>query len=208
MGRDATDLPGFMRRLQPSEVDLATAWCEAIRKEDKLQTKAWQNNGAIGADVLSRPPPPPPPRRDEVLSFARGIEWRQALADPEAAEAMRKVRGRVATLLAQGRAALEFTPVAPDMATRMLNKRAGGPRHVQFRTSKLNPLEGVEIAKGWDPRARTWTGTQAFANLEPQPTSLWCEGWGQSANNAGLDFEFKYVKEKTVPSELHTRGWR
>ena len=102
MGKADDGMPGFLRRLAPSETDLATAWKETVAMEDKLSLRAWNKSGAPGK-AAAVPPPPSPPKRDELLRFARSqsSSWKAALDDPAAADAMRKVRSRVAELLAQ-----------------------------------------------------------------------------------------------------------
>ena len=55
------DIPGFMRKLAPSEVDIANAWRHLVEMEDKLATKWWIKGGAPAAS--SRPSRRRPRRR-------------------------------------------------------------------------------------------------------------------------------------------------
>ena len=215
MGKGVDDaLPGFLRRLQPSEVDVAMAWIETVDKEDKLRMEHYKREGASGFAVAA-PPPKPQPLRDEMLSFATShdrADWKAALADPQAAEAMRTLRSRVGALKANGRAALELRAQHPANASRLINAQAGGPSGSMFRTSNFNPLGCDGLEQGWDPRARKWTGRQGLSGLEKQPTSLWCPSWAASASHLGLDTNFVHVEpgkgKMGHDASMHSRGWR
>lgn len=200
-----------VHRLVPSEVDITNAWKETISMEDKLSIKHWKSLGAPGLQQ-AREARPVPPRREELLQFVQSqqrADWRGVMRDPEAADAMRVVRARVSQLLANGQAALRNEPLMPDGGSRLLNNRTERPD--AFKTSLLNPLEATELQKGWDPKSRAWTGRRGLAGIEKQPTTLWCEGWGQSASNVAVDPDFKWVTGKkggAAQAALHTRGWR
>ena len=215
------DLPGFLRRITPSDNDLATSWKETVRMEDKLRNDFLKKEGIIAGASLARQPPPRPPLRGELLSFATGqgrADWKAALADPEAEEAMRKIRARVKGLLSEGRAIMEFRAVAPEDGSKLINAQKKGPRHSAFRTSEFNPVYNDPLEEGWDPNARRWTGRRGMVGLDTEPTSLWCASWGGCANDKGLDTDFKHTLQKQTavgvppapPQDLsmHTRGWR
>ena len=96
----------------------------------------------------------------------------------------------------------------------LLNQRPPAPRHVQFRTSTLNPMDASGVERGWDPRIRLWTGRRMNAS-DREPTSLWCASWGASAGTKSLDMNFKAMRPQDIEpqhydkmKELHTRGWR
>lgn len=93
--REMDGLPAFLRRLQPSDNDIANRHKETVEMEDKLRLEHWKREGAPGAERAPLPPPLPPLRQD-LLAFAaskdRG-EWRAALSDPAAEEAMCVTRG-------------------------------------------------------------------------------------------------------------------
>ena len=212
-------LPGFLRRLQPSDVDLANAWKDTVRTEDSLRNEFLKKGGIPGASLAAKPPPPPP-LRGELLSFATSkdrSDWKAALADPEAAEAMRKVRARVSGLLAEGRAIMEFKPVPRESTSKLINAQDPSGMNA-FQTSAFHPLAYEELEKGWDPRARRWTGRRGLVGLEKEPTSFWNAGWGAVASDKGLDTDFKHTLQKQIQvgvppvpphsTNLHTRGWR
>ena len=210
-------MPGVMRRLIPSENDISSAWKETLNTENNVDIKKWKANGAPGLQQ-ARANPALPPAREELLKFAQSVgssssstSWKRLLtSDPEAAEAMKTVRRRVDALLAQGRAAVEMSQIAPDSGTYAINAR--GYRPNAFATSKLNPLEATELGKGWDPRAREWTGRQGLTNLPQEQTSLWCAQWAASASNVAVDQDFQHVQpprgDPKLSAGLHTRGWR
>lgn len=211
---DLDEIPG---RWISSEVDCATMHCDTVNTEDKLRIAAWSRNGGVTATVAKAiQPPPRPVPRDELLKFTSQMsDWKAMLADPDTAEAMRRVRARVASLAAEGRALQTFAPVRPNAGSTLLNAKVPGPRHVQFRTSTLNPMDSNGIEHGWDPQIRMWTGR--FINgAPPQPTSLWCSSWGASASLKSLDTEYKAVRPQdiapahynTIKELGHSRGWR
>ena len=169
-------LPGFLRRLQPSENDINNGWKDTVNLEDRLRLKQWRKEGAPGLAAAAKPLPPPP-SREVMLDFAAskdGAAWRAALADPEAAAAMRQVRARVGHLLEQGRAVLEFRPVPPEAGSQLLNAREKGPN--AFATSTFHPLAYDPLEVGWDPRAKRWTGRRGLCGLKKEETSFWCSG--------------------------------
>ena len=212
MGRGG-DGGDFSRRLQPSPVEIAMQMQETVSMEDKLRVSHWLRTGAPGADAAPKPTPPPP-RREALLEFVQSQQeqqqWRKVLADPAAANAMRALRGRVSALKAEGRAIAEMRTPPPEATSRLLNRRQKGPN--QFLSTTLNPLESSGLMKGWDPRARAWTGQRGLANLPKDPTSLWCAGWGACANE-GDDFDFEYIQHaaplpKGYEKAEHTRAFR
>jgi len=199
---------------------MATMWRGTVDMEDKLRVASWSKNGGVTATVAKALEPPPRPLpRNEMLNFATAFkgtaDWKSALADPAAAEAMRRVRARVAELNAEGHAINTFSRVQPNAGATLLNKKEPAPRHVQFRTSTLNPMNADAVERGWDPRIRMWTGRR-IDGKPPDPTSLWCSSWGASAGEKALDTEFKVVRPQDIEpyhqeriKELgHTRGWR
>jgi hypothetical protein len=206
------DIPGFMRKLAPSEVDIANAWRHLVEMEDKLATKWWIKGGAPGRELAPKPAPPAPTRA-EMMDFAttkQTSDWRAALADPEAAEAMRQVRRRVNALKAQATAVLQLQPVPAEANSRLLNALPMGPREDPFKTSAFHQLAYDELEVGWDPNARRWTGRRGLANLEKEKTSFWNAGWGAAASDKSLDTDFdgylaRGYKER---GEGHTRSWR
>ena len=215
MGGGALDLEDG--RWQPSEVDVATSWREVIEREDRLRTVASLNKFPGGKTQFDKyvQPPPVPPTRSQMLTFAtEGADWRAALKDPAAAAAMRRVRDRVASLQAEGRAAVQQGMPVPESAlvgTRLLNARQPAPH--MFQTSHLNPLSATGVERGWDPRVRLWTGRRMHTfGMDPETTSFWCHSWGASASHKGLDTDFVYVRpghrREAYDKALHSKGWR
>uniref|UniRef100_A0A7S2MF72 Uncharacterized protein n=1 Tax=Haptolina brevifila TaxID=156173 RepID=A0A7S2MF72_9EUKA len=208
------DLPD---RWISSEVDLATMWRDTVDMEDKLRIASWKKKGEVTPIIAKAVQPPPKPvRREDLLAFTSSQgDWKAALADADAAEAMRRVRTRVASLAAEARAVQTFAPVQPNAGATLLNAKEPAPRHMQFRTSSLNPMNADIIERGWDPRIRRWTGRHM--NGAPQePTSLWCSSWGACAGTKSVDTEFKHVRPQDIEAfhfdrikEMgHTRSWR
>ena len=52
-------LPGFLRRLQPSENDINNGWKDTVNLEDRLRLKQWRKEGAPGLAAAAKPLPPP-----------------------------------------------------------------------------------------------------------------------------------------------------
>ena len=199
-------------RFMPSPNDMAAAWTETLNNEDRVSIKHWKAHGATG---LSQAPamPKPPPTREELMAFARNAnDWKDVVKkDPEAAEAMRKVRSRVEALLAQGKAAVEMAQIMPDSGTRAVNRQLARPD--AFVTSKLNPLEATQLTKGYDPRVREWTGRRwEWEHRPKETTSFWCASWGACASDVAVDQDFQHVQPPRGDPKMaytgHSRGWR
>ena len=120
-------------------------------------------------------------------------------------------RAKVDELLANGRRQVHQQTLIPDSGYHVLNRRIG-ERPNPFLTSKLNPLEATELTKGYDPRAREWTGRQGLVGLPKEQTSFWCESFGMSSSDKAIDQDFKHAMEPKgdpqAAAGLHSRAWR
>ena len=210
-------------RAYPSEVEIAAALDDTVRAEDKGRILSWVAHGGLTPvvkDVLKATALPA--TREEMLNFARSDRWKakSVAADPKAAEGMRRLRARVAELKAEGQAAAAVpggASIKPNSGLRLLNV----PITMQSAktttlTSSLNPMNHHVLETGWDPNTRQWPGRRiGDIDAKRDSTSFWCESWGASASNKGLDTNFVYVR-RTHPevlmmpkkSELHSKGWR
>lgn len=184
--------------------------------EDRVGIVDWKARGASGLDQ-ARPMPKPPPTREELVRFmesedVRSADWRRLLSsDAQAAAAMQTVRRRVDELLANGRRQVHHQQLIPDSGYHFLNRRIGEKPN-PFLTSTLNPLEATELIKGYDPRAREWTGRQGLVGLPRQQTSFWCADFGARASDKDIDQDFKHATEPRgdpkAAAGLHSRAWR
>lgn len=202
-------------RWQPTPVAVADSFQEIVDREDRLRAAADLKRFPGGRTKIvdsALKPGAAPLSRDDMLGFTRGKDWKAVLKDPAAAAAMERVRSRVDALHAEGRAAIKVgAPVPPEAAvgTRLLNAQQG-PKPNFFRTSTINPLDASGMERGWDPRVRLWTGRQMDSG-EPEQTTFWCQSWGASASDKGLDTNFLHVRPGDRPAfnkEMHSKGWR
>jgi hypothetical protein len=214
MGRSLDELD---ERERPTPVHKNIMYDDLVNMEDRIRTRGWVMQGGLtpASEAAIKPSTNPPVPRGEMLEFARSEGWRSIVKrDPQALDAIRRIRERVTSLQSESRAFVTDVAIGQDRGTILLNKRAGGPRHTQFRTSNLNPLNPHSVERGWDQRVRLWQGRQMTdGKVNLAPSSLWCEGWAASANESGFDGEFQYVRpqDKLRPAfakELHGRGWR
>lgn len=200
----------------PSSDDYNSILEQTIILEDKVGIADWKKRGAVGLDQ-ARPMPRPPPTREELTKFmeseaVRSADWKRLLSsDAQAAAAMQTVRRRIDELLANGRRQVHQQTLIPDSGYHVLNRRIG-ERPNPFLTSKLNPLEATELTKGYDPRAREWTGRQGLVGLPKEQTSFWCESFGMSSSDKAIDQDFKHAMEPKgdpqAAAGLHSRAWR
>lgn len=210
MGRHTFELT---RKTNATPVTANTAWRETVSTEDQLRGAQWLKHQPLASAVAATSYIPPKVKRAELLRFVTGQAdegWGALTRDPAVAAAMRAVKNRVARIGAEARGEVEKKP---DVSSRLLNqnfKSIDDDVKGMFLTSTLHPLYNGEV--GWDPSARPWPGRR-IDGRKTEPTSLWCSGWGASASEAALDFDFQHVHQRgnqpaASVASLHTRGWR
>jgi len=205
-------------RWVPSPNDIMLNYQEAVNNEDRVRIASWgaQNRPVDPAvEYGMKAGTLPPASRAELLSFAKGSDWKAALDDPASRAAIRRVRDRISSLKEEGMAVVTNKTVQPNVGCRLLNERVREPvKHEFFMSSTLNPLEASHPTRGWDPRVRPWPGRRINDRASAkEETSYWVMSWVPS--NKALDTDFHCVRPQDITPEaratklaLHSKAFR
>lgn len=164
-----------------------------IDKESELMKKLYLRDHA--------PIPPEPAhvraelarhRPHELLAFVaerqQQTDWASVLADPTAAAAMRQLKRRMDEINGKSGGFRESR-----WAVRVLNGQDGRARpaeHAQACSAR-NPFS-YDALKSTHPLHSLPRTTALRTPPEAEVTSFWTAGFGASANQAAVDFNFKY----------------